>query len=71
MSLTKKNYRRPDKLPRLRTLPKIGDLVALQDLDGTIFPSIVIRVEFNKTKKGNDTKVLKDSKQYISFRATT
>ena len=58
MKKTRK-FRIPDKLPRLRQLPKVGDLVAIQDLDGKVFPVIVMKIEFNKTKKGKDTKVLK------------
>jgi len=58
-SQMKRSFRRHDKLPRLRKLPKVSELVALQDLDGAVWCCIVVRVEFNKTKKGNDTKVLK------------
>jgi len=58
MKKTRK-YRIPDKLPRLRQMPKVGDLVAIQDLDSTVFPVLVLKIEFNKTKKGKDTKVLK------------
>lgn len=49
-------YRRPDKLPFLRGLPKIGDLLAIQDLDGTIFPVIVLGIIYAQTKKGKNTK---------------
>lgn len=54
----KREYRRPDLLPKLRKIPKIGDLVAVQDLDATIFPAIVIDIVWKKTKKGHNTKTL-------------
>jgi hypothetical protein len=58
MKKTRK-FRIPNKLPRLKQMPKAGDLVAIQDLDSTVFPVLVLKIEFNKTKKGKDTKVLK------------
>lgn len=54
-----KRFRIPDKLPKLRTLPQVGDLVAIQDLDATVFPVIVLQIEFTTTKKGKTTKRLK------------
>ncbi len=53
-----RKYRIPDKLPKLRRLPKVGDLVAVQDLDATIFPVIVLGLIFDTTKKGRPTKKL-------------
>lgn len=57
--MSKKAFRRPDQLPRLRRLPESGELLALQDYDGEIFPVIVIGIDFEKTKKGKVTKLVK------------
>lgn len=56
--MKKRKYRIPDKLKKLRRLPSIGDLVAVQDLDGEIFPVLVLDIIFEKTKKGRPTKKL-------------
>ncbi len=56
--MRKREYRIPDKLPQLKKLPKIGDLVAIQDLDGTIFPCIVLQINKKLTKKGKPSKLV-------------
>jgi len=53
-----RKYRIPDKLKRLRRLPDVGDLVAVQDLDGEIYPVVVLSLIFDTTKKGRPTKKL-------------
>jgi len=57
--MSKKSFRRPDQLPKLRRLPESGELLAFQDLDGTIFPVIVIGIDFERTKKGKVSKLIK------------
>ena len=56
--MKKRKYRIPDKLKRLRRLPDVGDLVAVQDLDGEIYPVVVLSLIFDTTKKGRPTKKL-------------
>ena len=56
MRKREKSYRVPDKLPKLRRLPNVGELLFIQDLDGEIFPVLVLEVIYVKTKKGHQTK---------------
>mgnify|MGYP001289473125 CR=1 FL=1 len=56
--MKKRKYRIPDKLPKLKRLPSVGDLVAVQDLDGEIYPVVVLSLIFDTTKKGRPTKKL-------------
>lgn len=51
-----KKYRRPDALPKLRKKPSSGDLVFYQDLDGEIFPVLVLE---DTIIKGSRTKAVK------------
>lgn len=57
-----KIFRRADKLPKLRGLPHIGQLLYIQDLDATIFPVIVLELVHEKTKRGKSTKRLLEIK---------
>jgi len=56
--MRKREYRIPDKLPQLKKIPQVGDLVAIQDLDGTIFPCIVLQINKKLTKKGKPSKLV-------------
>jgi hypothetical protein len=65
MKNSKKSYRHPDKLPKLRRSPKIGELLFRQDLDGEVFPLIILSLHETKikpsTKKGRYT-IVKEAK---------
>jgi len=56
MRKREKSYRVPDKLPKLRRLPKEGELLFIQDLDGEIFPVVVLELVYAQTKNGKNTK---------------
>jgi hypothetical protein len=56
MRKRQKSYRIPDKLPKLRRLPKVAELLYIQDLDGEIFPVIILEIVYAQTKKGKNTK---------------
>lgn len=65
MKTSQKVYRHPDKLPKLRRVPKIGELLFRQDLDGAVFPLIILSLHETRikpsTKKGKYT-VVKEAK---------
>lgn len=55
----KKQYRIPDKLPKLKgRLPEVGELLFLQHLDGYIEPVIILQIVYEKSKKGKQLKRL-------------
>lgn len=53
-----KQFRIPDKLPKLRGLPEVGQLLYLQDLDGQVRPVIILELVYAKSKKGKNLKRL-------------
>ena len=57
-----KQYRIPDKLPKLRGLPQVGQLLYLQDLDGQVRPVIILELVYAKSKKGKNLKRLLEIK---------
>lgn len=65
MKTSQKAYRHPDKLPKLRRVPKIAELLFRQDLDGEVFPLIILSLHETRikpsTKKGKYT-IVKEAK---------
>ena len=56
-----KKYRRPNKLPQLRRLPKVGELHFRQDLDGEIFPVIILEIITHViNRKGTKSSLVKE-----------
>lgn len=54
-----KNFRRPDSLKKFRKTPTVGQLLYIQDIDGEIFPVIIIELEKDvRVKNYNIVKVL-------------
>jgi len=62
-----RQYRRPNKLPHFKGIPKVGELLYTQDEDGEIFPILVLEVntyEANK-KKLHKRQLRKTPKNHI------
>lgn len=68
----KKQFRIPDKLPKLKgRLPEVGELLFLQDLDGSIQPVIILQLVYEKSKKGKNLKRLLEIKILSGCKITT
>lgn|GEM_PF-5570393 len=46
-----KYYKRPDTLPKVRHIPDVGELLCIQDLDGTFYPVLILSINSITTKK--------------------